>query len=58
MGRSLTQVVADIPAHRQARIDALYREMKDEVESLPALRQAAGKPQTEIAAAKRAARPR
>jgi hypothetical protein len=44
-------VVADLPTDRQARIDARYCEMKDEVESLPSLRQVAGKPQTEIAVA-------
>src|SRR5260370_40908108 len=51
MGRSLDQVIADLPTDRQARIDARYREMKDEVESLRELRQVAGKAQAEIAAA-------
>jgi hypothetical protein len=58
MGRSLSQLVADIPTDRQSRIDARYREMKDQVERLRALRQVSGKPKTEIAAVKRAATPR
>jgi hypothetical protein len=32
MGRNLNQIIADLPADRQVRIDARYREMKDEVE--------------------------
>jgi hypothetical protein len=51
MGRSLQQVIADLPADRQTRIDARYRKMKDEVEGLRELRQIAGKAQAEIAAA-------
>ncbi len=51
MGRSVNRIVADLPADRQARIDARYREMKDEVESLRELRPVAGKAQAEIAAA-------
>ena len=39
-----------LPKHRRERIDARYREIKDEVESLRELRKAAGKAQAEIAA--------
>jgi transcriptional regulator with XRE-family HTH domain len=51
MGRNLNQIIADLPADRQARIDARYREMKDEVEGLRELRQVAGKAQADIATA-------
>jgi hypothetical protein len=51
MGRNLNQVLADLPADRRARIDARYREMKAEIESLRELRQVAGKAQADIATA-------
>src|ERR1700686_928005 len=51
MGRNLNQTIAELPADRQARIDARYREMKDEVEGLRELRQIAGKAQSDIATA-------
>ena len=51
MGRNLNQVIAGLPPDRQARIDARYREMKDEVEGLRELRQVAGKAQADIATA-------
>lgn len=51
MGRNLNQIIADLPPDRQARIDARYREMKDEVDGLRELRQVAGKAQADIAAA-------
>jgi DNA-binding XRE family transcriptional regulator len=51
MGRTLDQVIAGLPPERQERIDARYREMKDEVEGLRELRQIAGKAQLDIAAA-------
>jgi hypothetical protein len=51
MGRNLNQIIADLPPDRQARIDARYREMKDEVEGLRELRQVAGKAQADIATA-------
>lgn len=51
MGRNLNQVIADLPPERQARIDARYREMKDDVEGLRELRQVAGKAQADIATA-------
>lgn len=49
MGRNVNQVIADLPLERRARIDARYREMKDEVEGLRELRQVAGKAQADIA---------
>jgi hypothetical protein len=51
MGRNLNQIIADLPPDRQARIDARYREMKEEVEGLRELRQVAGKAQADIATA-------
>src|SRR5476651_2395127 len=51
MGRSLHQVIADLPTDRRPRIDARYREMKDEVEGLRELRRIAGKAQADVAAA-------
>jgi DNA-binding XRE family transcriptional regulator len=51
MGRTLNQIIADLPLDRQAEIDTLYREMKSEVESLRQLREAAEKTQAQIAAA-------
>jgi DNA-binding XRE family transcriptional regulator len=46
-----------LPKHRRERIDARYREIKDEVESLRELRKAAGKAQAEIAATLRIKQP-
>src|ERR1700730_3670852 len=51
MGRNLNQIIADLPADRQARIDARYGRMRDEVEVLRELRKVAGKAQADIAAA-------
>jgi DNA-binding XRE family transcriptional regulator len=51
MGRNLNQVLADLPAGRRARIDARYREMKTEIESLGELRRVAGKAQADVASA-------
>ena len=51
MGRTLAEIVEALPPERRERIDARYRELKDQVESLRELRQAAGKAQAEIAAA-------
>src|SRR5712691_4344607 len=51
MGRNLTQIIADLPPERQAKIDARYRELRDEVEGLRELRQVAGKAQADIASA-------
>jgi len=51
MGRNLKQILADLPHERRDRIDARYRELKQEVESLAELRRIAGKVQAEIASA-------
>jgi DNA-binding XRE family transcriptional regulator len=50
MGRTLDEIMDTLPKRRRERIDARYREIKDEVESLQELRKAAGKAQAEIAA--------
>jgi DNA-binding XRE family transcriptional regulator len=51
MSRNLNQIIADLPPERQARIEAHYQELKQEVESLRELRQIAGKAQLDIAIA-------
>ena len=51
MGRNLEEIIADLPAERQARIEARYQELKQDVESLSELRRATGKAQADIAAA-------
>jgi DNA-binding XRE family transcriptional regulator len=51
MSRTLSEMIGALPKQRRERIDARYRELKDEVESLRELRKAAGKAQVEIAAA-------
>ena len=51
MGRNLNQIIAGLPPERQERIEARYRELKQEIESLRELRQIAGKAQVDIAAA-------
>jgi hypothetical protein len=38
MGRTLNEMIDALPKRRRARIDARYRELKDDVESLRALR--------------------
>jgi hypothetical protein len=50
MGRTLSEMIDALPKQRRERIDARYRKLKDEVESLGDLRKAAGKAQAEIAA--------
>jgi hypothetical protein len=50
MGRTLSEMIDALPKQRRERIDARYRELKDEVESLSELRKAAGKAQADIAA--------
>jgi DNA-binding XRE family transcriptional regulator len=50
MGRTLSEMIDALPKQRRERIDARYRELKDEVESLRELRKAAGKAQADIAA--------
>ncbi len=49
MGQSLEEVIAELPAERQERIEARYRELKQDVETLRELRKLAGKAQAEIA---------
>ena len=51
MGRSLDEIIAGLPLERQERIEARYRELKQEVEGLRELREIAGKAQADIAAA-------
>ena len=50
MGRRLEEVIAALPEERRARVEARFRQLKDEVTSLGELRRAAGKAQAEIAA--------
>ena len=50
MGRTLDEVMASLPPEPRTRIDARYRALRAEVESLGQLRQVAGKAQAEIAA--------
>jgi len=50
MGRTLGEMIDALPKQRRERVDARYRELKDEVESLRELRKAAGKAQADIAA--------
>ena len=51
MGRTLDQVIAELPPERRERVDARYRELKQEVEALRELREIAGKAQLDVAAA-------
>jgi len=51
MGRTLGEMIDALPKQRRERIDARFRELKDEVESLRQLRKVAGKAQADIAAA-------
>ena len=57
MGRTLNDVIEKLPRSRQDRIAARYLVLKDEVESLQALRKAAGKAQSEIASTLRISQP-
>src|SRR3974377_1955852 len=50
MGRTFSEAMNSLPPERRERIDARYRELKQEVESLRQLRKVAGKAQAEIAA--------
>jgi len=51
MGRTLDHVIAELPPERRERVDARYRELKQEVEGLRELREIAGKAQLDVAAA-------
>src|SRR6266576_1699345 len=50
MGRTLDEMIDALPKERRKRIDIRYRDLKDEIESLGALRHATGKAQADIAA--------
>jgi hypothetical protein len=50
MGRTLSEVMDALPPERRERVNARYRELREEVESLRQLRKVAGKAQAEIAA--------
>src|SRR6266849_5138642 len=50
MGRTLSKMIDALPKQRRERIDARYRELRDDVESLRELRKVAGKAQADIAA--------
>jgi len=49
LGRSLDDIIAELPRERQERVQARYRELKQEVEGLRELRRLAGKAQAQIA---------
>jgi DNA-binding XRE family transcriptional regulator len=51
MGRTLAQVIAELPPERRERVEARYQELKQEVEGLRELREIAGKAQRDVAAA-------
>ena len=50
MGRTLSEMIDGLPKRRRKRVDARYRQLKDEIEGLRELRKAAGKAQADIAA--------
>jgi len=50
MVRTLSEMIEAPPAERRERIEARYRELRDEVETLPELRKTASKAQADIAA--------
>jgi len=50
MGRTIDEVIAELPKASRERIDTRYHELREEVESLRQLRKAAGKAQADIAA--------
>src|SRR5271165_4418242 len=51
MGRTLDQIIAELPPDRRDRVETRYRELRREVEGLRELRQIAGKAQADIATA-------
>jgi Helix-turn-helix domain len=57
MARTLDEMIKRLPKSRRERIDRRFRELRDEVESLQQLRQAAGRAQVDIAAALRIKQP-
>jgi transcriptional regulator with XRE-family HTH domain len=50
MGRTINEIIASLPKERQQRIEAEHQRLKNEVETLRELREAAGKAQAHIAA--------
>jgi hypothetical protein len=50
MGRTLNDVIENLPKDRRDRVLSRYRQLKNEVEGLRALREVVGKAQAEIAA--------
>jgi transcriptional regulator with XRE-family HTH domain len=57
MAKTLDEILAVLPKARRDRIDARYEELRKEVESLAALRKAAGKAQIDIATSLRISQP-
>lgn len=51
MGRTLDQIISELPLERQRRIEKRYHELKQEVEGLRELRRLAGKAQADVASA-------
>src|SRR5580693_5226013 len=51
MGRTIGEMIDALPKQRREGIDARYRELRDDVESLRELRKVAGKAQADIAMA-------
>lgn len=51
MVRTVGDVIASLPPERKERVEARFRELKDEVEGLRELRQVLGKAQADIASA-------
>lgn len=51
MGRTLDQVIEELPPERRERVEARYQQLRREVEGLRELRQIAGKAQADIATA-------
>ncbi len=52
MGRSLDEIIAEMPPERQVDVEARYQVLKQEVEGLRELRLIAGKAQADIATAR------
>jgi hypothetical protein len=50
MARDLAEIIAEMSPQQRKRIDARYRDLKQEIESLRELRKIAGKAQADIAA--------
>ncbi|HEX5280232.1 MAG TPA: XRE family transcriptional regulator [Micropepsaceae bacterium] len=57
MAKTLEEVLAALPKARRDRIDARYHELRKEVQSLAALRKAAGKAQVDVATSLKISQP-